>query len=134
VSARCARRFEVRGIPTGGRHTLVLTGELDIASAPELDVLTHAICSDGTTGIALDLRNLAFIDCCGLRSILRIRELCARRGCEFTMTRGTDAVSRVFALTGLADELPFQRDGLAPPTMVGEPWKIGAPASRRALR
>jgi anti-sigma B factor antagonist len=128
MSARCATQFEVQDIAVGGRHTLVLIGELDIASAPQIEALIPDLCANGTTGIALDLSKLTFIDCCGLRVVLSLRELCQRRGYEFTLTHGTDAVDRVFALTGLADSLPFVRGGFSPPTMIRNPWKVSAPA------
>jgi anti-sigma B factor antagonist len=124
MSAPRAPQFEVHDIAAGGRHRLVLTGELDLASAPELDALTQDIASDGTIAITLDLSKLTFIDSCGLRVVLSLRELCQRRGYEFALTHGTAAVDRVFVLTGLADELPFER----PPTIIRNPWKIGAPA------
>jgi anti-sigma B factor antagonist len=130
MSRRCATQLEVQDIAAGVRHRLVLTGELDIASAPEIEALTQDIASDGTTAITLDLSKLTFMDCCGLRAILRTRELCESRGYEFTLTHGTDAVDRVFALTGLADELPFEPNGFAP---IPNPWKISAPA-RRSFR
>jgi anti-anti-sigma factor len=91
----------------GRRHTLVLVGELDLATAPELDAMTEQACANGAGELVLDLRQLAFIDSTGLRAILRVRNHCEAHRCGLFLTPGPPAVQRLFELAGLLERLPF---------------------------
>jgi anti-sigma B factor antagonist len=93
----------------GGTHTLVLTGELDIASAPALEAKVHQICGEAPSGLVLDLSRLEFIDSSGLNAILRTRALCQEQMCEFCLTPGERPVQHLFEITRLIDKLPFRR-------------------------
>ena len=102
--------FELQQVVSGARHTLVLTGELDAASAPTLATAVAHIRMDRTTQLVLDLRKLTFLDSAGIRAILVTRELCAERRCEFSLVPGPPRVRRVFEECGLLDRLPFRKD------------------------
>jgi anti-sigma B factor antagonist len=101
------RHLSVQDSIAAGRHTLKLSGELDLASAPELDDLMERACQDSAHAITLDLSALSFIDACGLRSILTANKLCEQRAYKLALVAGQPQVQRVFELTGLADVLPF---------------------------
>lgn len=104
---RPPRHLVVQDSILAGRHTLTLSGELDLASAPELEDMIERACQESTHAITLDLSALSFIDSCGLRSILTARKLCEQRAQGFALVPGQPQVQRVFELTGLADVLPF---------------------------
>jgi anti-anti-sigma factor len=95
---------------SGGEHILVLAGELDIASVEQLgDAVAH-LPMDRTTSLLLDLHDLTFIDCAGIRSIVAIQDLCSKRRCGFSMVPGRAQVQRLFELCGLNDRLGFPSD------------------------
>jgi anti-sigma B factor antagonist len=100
--------LELQDAVCGNHHTLRLSGELDLCSAPELRDLLLRLCGEGTRAITLDLRNLQFMDSSGLHAILRTKELCREHGYEFSVIPGPTAIQRLFELTGLLDELPFR--------------------------
>jgi len=102
------RAFEVQDVVSDGRHRLVLTGELDLAPAAELEGMLLRLCGGGTKQIALDLSKLRFMGSVGLRLILLARELCKEHGYEFHLVAGPANIQRVFEMTGLLDVLPFQ--------------------------
>lgn len=102
------RSFEVQDVVSGGRHRLVLTGELDLAPAAELEATLLRLCADGTKEIALDLSKLRFMGSIGLRLMLLARELCKEHGYEFQLIAGPANIQRVFEMTGLLDVLPFR--------------------------
>jgi anti-anti-sigma factor len=107
--------FEARADVSRGRHTLVLSGELDIVSAGQLEAMLAEACADGTTGVTLDLRGLTFMDSSGLRAILLAKELTDSRGLELSLVPGPPSIQRVFQVTDLLDVLPWTDAAAARP-------------------
>jgi anti-sigma B factor antagonist len=104
--------FTIQADAHGDRHTLVLTGELDLASAPILEAATARLCADGASEIVVDLSGLAFIDSTGLRTILSSMSLCEEHLCNFWLIPGPRAVQRLFELAGILERLPFREPDL----------------------
>ncbi len=95
-----------------GGHLLVVTGELDIATAPGLEATVSSLCQAGARRIAIDFSELTFIDSAGVRAILVATDLCAdnRSGLELVRSRHL-AARRVFELSGLSDQiLPWREE------------------------
>jgi len=103
------RRLELQDAICAGRHVLKLSGELDIATAPDLQAAVVRICSSRTRIVTLDLHDLAFIDSSGLAAIIAASKLCRNLGYEFRLIPGPPTVQRVFELTGVLDGLQFER-------------------------
>lgn len=89
----------------GDRVVLALDGELDMASAPMLEVAVEDAEIAGKQTVVLDLRELDFIDSTGLRIILSARKLCGERGQELSVTEGSQQVERLLNVTGMAAHL-----------------------------
>jgi anti-anti-sigma factor len=100
--------FEMQDAVCGGRHTLVLSGELDLVSAGSLEAMVLLLCADGITGFALDLSKLTFMDSTGLRALLCAKDVADSHGYEFMLVPGPKNVQRLFEVTGLLNVLPFQ--------------------------
>jgi anti-anti-sigma factor len=111
VPESAPRHLAVQHVVRVREHKLVLTGELDMASAPYLAAAAARIDMSRNTFLVLDLRNLAFIDASGIRAILVTQELCAERECTFIVVPGErEQVQRLFEICGLLDHLPFRND------------------------
>ena len=94
--------LEVRG----DELWVIPQGDLDIASAPELqESLSLAMASDARA-IVIDLRGLGLIDSTGLRALLAVQA--GEGGERVSFVPGNDHVQGVFRLSGLLDELPFR--------------------------
>jgi anti-anti-sigma factor len=63
------RKLALQHSAREGCHTLTLLGELDHATAPELEAAIVRPCHDGAKEIVLDLRELSRIDSTGWRAI-----------------------------------------------------------------
>jgi anti-anti-sigma factor len=98
-------------------HTLILTGELDGASALVLEAEIERLCEEGVTGITLDLRELESIDSIGVAVIAFRCGLCQRRGYDFAMIPGSRLVQRVFEQAGVAELLPFEQEDVEAPRL-----------------
>ena len=81
-----------------GTIRFALSGELDIAAAPELD---HALrtAQERARLVTLDLRRLRFLDCRGLAVIIAAATRADARRSSFRVVRGPPHVHRLFALT-----------------------------------
>jgi anti-anti-sigma factor len=95
----------------GDRRTLLLAGELDMATAPELEQRAQRACADQAGELVLDLTKLDFVDSAGLNALLKVRAICEDSRCDFLLTPGTKPVQRLFEVTRLIDRLPFRGGG-----------------------
>jgi anti-anti-sigma factor len=92
-----------------------LAGALDIATAPQLERTLREPQSQ-TRLIVLDLRELTFLDCSGMRAIVNASIRARQLGRRLILLRGAQHVDRVFTLTGMADELEIgDVDTVEPP-------------------
>jgi anti-anti-sigma factor len=96
-----------------------LRGELDILTAPRIKGVIDGLQpeTDGVRHIVLDLRGLTFMDCAGLREILRQNDFARANHHNVAFVRGTPAVHQVMMLTDTEDLLVLVDDpeDLAPP-------------------
>jgi anti-anti-sigma factor len=100
-------QFRLHLVSSQRTHTLVLAGELDLLSARHLrDAVAH-LPMDRTTTLVLDLHDVTFIDCSGIRTILAIQSLCAEQRCGFSLLPGPAQVQRMFELCNVTDQLAF---------------------------
>ncbi len=114
MSRRPPAGLDVEPRDSGGYITLLLGGELDIASAPGLQRTVTRLCAlPSTRALTLDMSNLTFIDSTGLAAIVYASRVCEQRDIPLEVVRGPQAVQAVFALTGLDELLPFRADGAA---------------------
>jgi anti-sigma B factor antagonist len=116
--------FEVQTSVRDGRHTLLLSGELDLAVAAGLEATVLDLCGEGVSAIELELSKLTFMDSTGLRAVLRTQELCAEHGCDFLVIPGGGQVQRLLELTGTAEVLPLAD---APASPSAEADRLAAP-------
>ncbi|MGH2878053.1 MAG: STAS domain-containing protein [Solirubrobacteraceae bacterium] len=100
--------LEVASAADDGAVTVTLRGELDLASVVALQERLTAVEQGAPALIVLDLSELSFIDSSGLRALLLAEERARQGGRELRLTQGSDAVQRVFEMTGTRDLLHFQ--------------------------
>lgn len=84
---------------------IVVSGELDLASAPELEQELNRAASNGAQLIILDLRPLEFIDSTGLSLLIKAHQRAQAAGRQFAIVRGSSQVQRLLGLTGIEDRL-----------------------------
>lgn len=87
---------------------ITLNGELDLASAPELERELQEAEAAGPARVLIDLSGLGFMDSTGLQALLRVRERANGGSFELALRRGTHQVQRVFELTKTVDAFAFE--------------------------
>jgi len=99
--------FELAVDNNGDRVTFIPRGELDLATAPELETGVLDAVRDGAKPVVLDLRELTFMDSTGVRTIVAAHQLAEQTGHELRVVRPPrdSAVSRVIEISGIDDAL-----------------------------
>lgn len=86
---------------------IAVSGELDLASADQLDVaIRHAEESATTRWIVVDLEDLSFLDSTGLSVLLEARRRASDDGNRLRFVRSRhDQVTRLLSVTETSDQL-----------------------------
>ena len=91
-----------------GRATLIVVrGELDLASGPELEAELARVHEPPPEMLIIDLRQLDFMDSTGLSILVKAHQQTVEDGREFGVVRGTPQVQRLLELTGVSERLPM---------------------------
>lgn len=99
--------LEMTSERAGHVHTIALAGELDLASAAEVEAELRRVEATDAEAIVLDLSRLTFIDSTGIRLVVTADARSRADANRLSLLRGPAAIQRVFTITGVADRLPF---------------------------
>ena len=103
--------FRVLTNESGARVEIAIQGELDLATAPQLDAEFERVGAlDGIEFVVVDLRELAFLDSTGLEAIVKFDARSRAAGVEVAVVRGPRAVERLFAVMQLDRRLRIVDD------------------------
>ena len=88
----------------GPTTTVVLAGELDPATAPNLrDAVGDLVADPDVERVVLDLSGLTFLDSSGLRVFVTAREELRERGAELVLRGPSANTQRLLDITGLGE-------------------------------
>jgi anti-sigma B factor antagonist len=82
-----------------------VSGELDLASSPELERELERGAASDISLLIIDLRNLEFMDSTGLSVLVRAHQKATQSGKRFAIVKGPQQVQRLLSLTGVAERL-----------------------------
>ena len=99
--------FTLRSERDGGTHRISPSGELDLATAPDLEAELLRVEATDADAIVLDLSGLDFIDSTGIRLVVMADARSRADSNRLSLLRPSDGVFRVFVICGMADRLPF---------------------------
>ncbi|HVR33579.1 MAG TPA: STAS domain-containing protein [Acidimicrobiia bacterium] len=105
--------FEVETVERGSRRQVVVRGEIDLKTAPELDEALDGLKADP---LVVDMTDVTFIDSTGLRVLVMARSrvegdggrfvVCAADGSAVVRTMRLAGVASDFHVVASCDELP----------------------------
>ena len=84
-----------------GTATLVVDGDLDVATAPRLVATFDRALDDRPENIVIDVSRVEFADSSGLAALIRCRRRAVRCHSRLRLEVGDGAVARLLALTRL---------------------------------
>jgi anti-anti-sigma factor len=98
--------FGLRAQPgTGGVLRLVLSGEVDMATAVQIPEATDKALSEHATEVLIDLAAVTFLDSTGMRALLTAQRIAAESRVPLRVVGAQGGVERVLTITGLLDVL-----------------------------
>jgi anti-sigma B factor antagonist len=95
--------LEIETQIAGDRTLVVLSGELDAATASYLYSIFAELEVKATSNVVLDLALLKFMDSTGLSVIITEHKRLQHAGGRLTIYSPTSSVRRLFEITGLSD-------------------------------
>src|SRR5919202_3578394 len=97
--------FAISEYDRAGRAHLTLRGELDLATAPELEGLVNERLDTGQE-VVIDLRGLEFMDSSGIRVLVAAHARAGRSGTRVFVVRPApdSAVAKIVQVSGLDGE------------------------------
>src|ERR1700733_16219682 len=99
--------FTIRETREGGGHRLTPVGELDLATAPQLESAFDAVFADDDAAmIVVDLTELSFMDSTGIHLLLWMHAACEDAD-RLRVINGSPAVERMLDLAGVRAHLPI---------------------------
>src|SRR6185312_1811602 len=93
-----------------GAVSFVLRGELDLAHAYTFDEELRTVEATRPSTVVIDLRELTFLDSCGLARLLAARRRARRLGHRLLLVRGSAAVQRLFVLAAVDEAFEMVSD------------------------
>ena len=93
-----------------GAVRLALRGELDLAHAYTFDEELRTVEATNPLAVVIDLRELTFLDSCGLARLLAARRRARRLGHRLLLVRGSTTVQRLFALAAVDEAFEMVSD------------------------
>jgi anti-anti-sigma factor len=92
-----------------------LSGEIDLSTVEDVESGVREAINGNNGVVALDLREVSFLDSSGLRLMLRLNKELDDEGRRLVVVQGPRRVARVFELTGAQDQLEIVED----PSQIG---------------
>jgi anti-sigma B factor antagonist len=99
--------LELHCSPDTDGFSVVVTGEIDMATAPQLRELLDGLVDDGATRILLECRELGFLDSSGIGVLVAARKRLGEAG-ELIVASPPPHVRKVLEITGVAAHLTLR--------------------------
>jgi len=105
--------FHVSTTTVGSQTTVIVEGEVDLATAPLLRDRLDSVIDETTTDIAVDLSQVRFLDSTGLSVLVAAHQRSAESGHALHVVRASLFVRRVFRVSGLTQFLDGSQTALS---------------------
>ena len=94
---------EVGEVRTDEPRPVFVRGEVDLATASDLEIAVRNALDDAPAGVLLDMAQLTFIDSSGLRALVALAKDAESRRTKLALRNLPRHAQRVLELTGLGD-------------------------------
>ena len=88
-----------------GVAVVTVTGEIDSSNCATVQDLLADLARPGREAVEVDLAGVSFVDSSGLRALIVGQRSLAEVGAAMTVVAASEAVRRLFEITGLVERL-----------------------------
>ena len=99
--------MQIATTPGSDRYVITVSGEVDLASSPDLDTAIIAAIDSGSSSLVIDLTDVSFMDSSGLGVIVRGLKRCREADKDLDLVITNERVLKVFGITGLDQVIPI---------------------------
>lgn len=95
---------------SSGWHCIVVEGEVDLATVPELETAIEAVFALDSAPLVIDLRESSFMDSTGLKALVMANRRFDESGRSFAVAVSAGPVSRLIDLSGVESSVRIVGD------------------------
>ncbi len=99
--------MQIATTPGSDRYLITVSGEVDLATSPDLDTAVIAAIDSGISSVVIDLTDVSFMDSSGLGVIVRALKRCREAENDLDLVITNERVLKVFGITGLDQVIPI---------------------------
>ena len=99
--------MQIATTPGSDRYVITVSGEVDLATSPDLDAAIIAGLDSGAGSLVVDLTDVSFMDSSGLGVIVRGLKRCREADKDLDLVIANERVLKVFGITGLDQVIPI---------------------------
>jgi anti-sigma B factor antagonist len=99
--------MQIAATPGSDRYLITVSGEVDLATSPDLDTAIIESVDSEASSIVIDLTDVSFMDSSGLGVIVRGLKRCREADKDLDLVITSDRVLKVFGITGLDQVIPI---------------------------
>ncbi len=93
--------FGIEERVAGTLPVIAVTGEIDVATAPQLRECLHRVIAEGGSTIVLDLLGVTFLDSTALGVLVGALKRCHELGGDLHVVVADPRIMKIFEITGL---------------------------------
>lgn len=113
-----ATEFTVHVAMRGGTATVVVCGELDLATVDSLRDQAQSAVDQSHGDVLLDMSAVTYMDSSGLSVVLELRELLERSARRLLIAQPSESVTAILTICGLAELITSSDDAAESATTV----------------
>src|ERR1700729_1815413 len=99
--------FYIEERPGASPPVIAVSGEIDVATAPQLRECLHKVIARGQTTVVLDLLGVTFLDSTALGVLVGALKRCRELGGELHVVVTDARIRKIFEITGLNKVFPI---------------------------
>jgi anti-sigma B factor antagonist len=101
------QHFEIIESAGAGIPIVTVSGEIDVATAPQLQERLHALVARGQSTVVVDLLGVTFLDSTALGVLVGALKRCRERGGDMPLVMTEPRIMKIFEITGLTAVFPI---------------------------
>jgi len=101
------QHFQIEERSEHGATIVAVSGEIDVATAPQLQESLHALIAQGRASLVIDLLAVTFLDSTALGVLVGALKRCREQGGELQLVVADARIMKIFEITGLLTVFPI---------------------------